>query len=697
MKPPAVPRNEAERLAALRRYEILDTPAEAEFDDLTRLASQVCGTPIALISLIDVDRQWFKSKVGLDASETPRDISFCGHAILQQEILEVPDVLEDERFRDNPLVTEPPKIRFYAGAPLVTPDGLAIGTLCVKDHVPRQLTDQQRDALAVLGRQVVRQLELRGALLREAQLAATLGTLNANLEQRVTERTVALAASEQHFVDLFESAPDALVLTNRKGMITLVNVQAERLFGWGRAELVGQPVEILMPRQSRKRHVGLRKQYLKTAVPRPMGAGRSVLRGVRKDGSSFPLDIGLSPLKWDGEPMVVAAVRDITERTHLEAQLLQAQKMESVGQLASGIAHDFNNLITVINGIAELAAEPLREGEPLYQELVAIREAGAKAATLTRQLLAFGRQQILQPTVVDLNAIVAGAEAMLRRVIGEHIKFVVHPGRELVPVRVDPGQLEQVIVNAVINSRDAMPQGGTLTIETSNVVLDESYRRAHVAVQPGPHVLLAISDTGIGMDDATKAKMFEPFFTTKGPGQGTGLGMSTAYGIVKQSGGSIWVYSEVGRGTTIKIYLPQTDEAAIESRAVRPEVATGGTETVLLVEDDAGIRRLAERVLASAGYTVLVAATGEEALLLLESHDRPLHLLFTDLVMPGISGRELAERLQGSHPEIRILYTSGYADNTIVPNGMLDDNGQFIGKPYSMEELRRKVRQVLDW
>ncbi|MEK6688399.1 MAG: PAS domain S-box protein, partial [Gemmatimonadota bacterium] len=377
-------------------------------------------------------------------------------------------------------------MRFYAGAPLVTPDGLAIGTLCVKDHVPRQLTDHQRDALQVLGRQVVRQLELRGALQREAQLGATLHNLNADLERRVAERTLALAVSERHFVDLFESAPDALVLTNRKGMIAQVNARAEQLFGWGRAELVGQPVEILMPPRGRKAHVGLRKQYLKTAVPRSMGTGR-VLRGVRKDGSSFPLDVSLSPLEWDGEPMVLAGVRDITERTHLEAQLLQAQKMESVGQLASGIAHDFNNLITVISGIAELAADALREGDPLRQELVAIREAGAKAAMLTRQLLAFGRQQILQPSVVDLNTIVAGVEVMLRRVIGEHIQFVVQPGRELVPVRVDPGQLEQVIVNAVINSRDAMPQGGTLTIETSNVVLDEAYSQANAAVRPGPH------------------------------------------------------------------------------------------------------------------------------------------------------------------------------------------------------------------
>jgi PAS domain S-box-containing protein len=419
---------------------------------------------------------------------------------------------------------------------------------------------------------------------------------------------------------------------------------------------------------------------------------------LRRDGKEIPVSqVIIAHKDSNGNVEFLSTIgRDVSETRLLEEQLRQSQKMEAVGRLAGGIAHDFNNLLTVISSTAELAARELREGDPLRAELAAIGDAGARAAALTRQLLAFSRKQVLHPTVVDLNTLVANVEAMLRRVIGEDIDLVARPGQGLASVKVDPGQIEQVILNLAINSRDAMPNGGTLTIETGNVLLDETYAKSHAGAQPGPQVMLAISDTGSGMDEATRQRVFEPFFTTKVPGKGTGLGLSTAYGIIKQSGGYIWVYSELGIGTTFKIYLPQVEEAPRESRPAAVVAAARGSERILIVEDEESLRGVAGRILESAGYTVLVAGTGAEALRLLERHLGRVHLLLTDVVMPGMNGRDLAKRLEVSHPEIKILYTSGYSDDAIASNGMLDEGVHFIGKPYTIAELTHKVREVLD-
>ena len=418
-----------------------------------------------------------------------------------------------------------------------------------------------------------------------------------------------------------------------------------------------------------------------------------------KDGSYRHFLVRASVLRDEhGQPIHLLGSRvDITERIQLQAQFLQAQKMESVGRLAGGVAHDFNNLLTIINGTAELGLVGLREGDPLYADLQEVRQAGERAAALTRQLLAFSRRQVLQPQVLSLNAVVGDMEGMLRRLIGEDVDLAFVPAEDLGRVKVDPGQVEQVLLNLAVNSRDAMPEGGTLTIATRNVELDETYAAQHSSVVPGLYVMLAISDTGVGMDEATRARIFEPFFTTKDPGRGTGLGLSTVYGIVKQSGGSIWVYSEIGKGTTFRVYLPRVEEAVDTDRPVRTSTVARGTETLLLVEDEEGLRHLAERVLKSAGYTVLVAANGGEGLLLLERHDGPVHLMLTDIVMPGMSGQELAERLQETRPEMKVLYSSGYTDDAILRHGVLDDKSHFISKPYSIVELTRKVREVLDW
>jgi PAS domain S-box-containing protein len=398
-----------------------------------------------------------------------------------------------------------------------------------------------------------------------------------------------------------------------------------------------------------------------------------------------------------GQPVrLLGSHVDVTEREALQAQLLQAQKMESVGRLAGGIAHDFNNLLTVINGTADLILMDLREGDPLRADLEEVRRAGERGAQLTRQLLAFSRKQILQPTVLSLNTVIADMQSMLRRLLGEDVILACTLADDLGSVRVDRAQIEQVLLNLTVNARDAMPGGGTLTIATRNVERDEAYAERHPSVVPGPYVLLSISDTGVGMDQATQARIFEPFFTTKGPERGTGLGLSTAWGIVKQSGGSIEVYSEVGKGTSFHVYLPRVEAAADRSQAVLTATVRGGGETILVVEDEEGLRHLAERALKSAGYRVLTAANGGEALLLLERLDGPVHLMLTDVVMPGMSGRDLAERLREMRPGMKVLYTSGYTDDIVLQHGVLDDVTDFLGKPYTVVDLTRRVREVLD-
>ena len=398
-----------------------------------------------------------------------------------------------------------------------------------------------------------------------------------------------------------------------------------------------------------------------------------------------------------GEPARMFGTHlDITERTLLETQLRQARKMESVGRLAGGVAHDFNNLLTVINSAAELAVMQTREDDPLRRELEEIRDAAKRAAALTRQLLAFSRKQVLRPVVLDLNALIASTEKMLRRLIGEDVDLVFRPAERLGAVRADPGQTEQVIVNLAVNARDAMPSGGKLTIETADVDVDEAHARSHADSQPGPHVMLAVSDTGTGMDAGTLERAFEPFFTTKEAGRGTGLGLSTVYGIVRQSGGHISVQSEVGAGTTVRVYLPRAEGAAQTAEAAPPEEPARGTETVLLVEDDQALRVLATRVLGSAGFTVVAAADPEEAERVLLGHQGPLHLLLTDVVLPGRSGREMAQRLTEMRPGLKVLFMSGYADDTILHRGVLDRGVQFIAKPFTGAALVRKVREVLD-
>jgi PAS domain S-box-containing protein len=421
-------------------------------------------------------------------------------------------------------------------------------------------------------------------------------------------------------------------------------------------------------------------------------------RIVRKDGAVIWVsDTAVVVSGSYSHPVMEGIIVDITERKLLENQLQQSRRMEAVGRLAGGIAHDFNNLLTIIKGYAELAEQRTGMQPDLRADIQQIENAAERASTLIRQLLAFSRRQVLQPKIIDLNAIVLGLDKLLGRLMGEHIEMVTRCGANVGHVKADPAQVEQVIMNLVVNARDAMPKGGRLTVETVNVELDSTYARDHVSVKPGSYVMLAVSDSGIGMSPETVAHIFEPFYTTKGSGQGTGLGLSTVYGIVKQSGGYIWVYSEPGKGSTFKVYLPRV-EAQVEAKPEVVEVGSAGkgSETILLVEDEEAVRELASRILSAKGYSVVAAKSTKEAEQYAGKHGAKIHLLLTDIIMPGTSGRELAKRITARHPRTRVLYMSGYTDNVLAQGGVLEAGLSFLQKPFTPGALVQKVRDVLD-
>ncbi len=494
---------------------------------------------------------------------------------------------------------------------------------------------------------------------------------------------------------LLESASQGIVCTGRNGAIVLVNRRMEELFGYSRDELLSMKVDQLLPANRRGDHPRQREDYFERPRMRPMGIGMD-LAGLRKDGSVFPLEISLSYLDTTEGRFAIAFVSDISQRKLLEEQLLHAQKMEAVGRLAGGVAHDFNNMLTVISGYNRMILDDLSPLDPLRGNAEEILKAADRAGALTNQLLAFSRRQIMRPTVLNVNALLANTEKMLRRLIGEDVELRLRPGEGLGNIRADSNHIEQAIVNLAVNARDAMPGGGQIVIETGNVYLDENYSRTHLGVQPGEFVMVAVSDTGHGMDAETRRHIFEPFFTTKERGKGTGLGLATVYGMVKQSGGDIWVYSELGKGTTFKLYFPRVQDAAAQQTSGESDrTQIRGTETILLVEDEKAVRELTLKMLQQLGYTVMASESGEAALALSEAYPGEIALLVTDVVMPNMSGRQLADALIKARPGIKVLYLSGYTENTVIHHGVLEQGVDFLPKPFSREVLAQKIREIL--
>jgi hypothetical protein len=508
-----------------------------------------------------------------------------------------------------------------------------------------------------------------------------------------------LRESELWLATTLKSIGDGVITTDSRERVTFLNPIAEALTGWKQEDAVGKELtQVLTILQEETR------ASAENPVTKALQEGQVVELAmdtvlVSSDGKEIPIADTAAPIVDDKGNLAGAVLvfRDITEHKRVEERLRESHKMEAVGRLAGGVAHEFNNLLMVIRGYSELLLQRSSANDLLRTNVKEIQKAADRAASLTRQLLAFSRKQVLQPKVLDLNAVVTEVEKMLRRLIGEDIELVTALEPGLGCVKADPGQIEQIILNLAVNARDAMPRGGRLTLETSNVELDEDFARQHSSVASGPHVLLAVSDTGTGMDVETQSHIFEPFFTTKGAGKGTGLGLSTVYGIVKQSGGTIWVENAPGRGTTFKICLPRVEEpAAAEGKSTGLTTPPRKSETILVVEDEEEVRQLVREFLAGKGYTILEARDGTEAIQLAQQHRGPIHLLVTDVVMPGMSGGNLAQRLASLRPETKVIFMSGYTDDAIVQHSVLEEGTDFLQKPFSLDALARTVREVLD-
>lgn len=700
MKAP-LPGNEARRLEALRQYEVLDTAPEAAFDDLTLLAAHICGVSTAMVSLVDEKRQWFKSKIGLSTSETPRDIAFCAHAILRpREVLEVTDARTDPRFADNPLVTGDPHIRFYAGAPLVTADGHALGTLCVMDPAPRSLTVDQLAALQALGRRVVAQLELRRQarelLAREQEAARLLEfaekSRRALLSVLEDEKLAAqnLRESEERFRSLIENASDMIAIVDEAGIIRYQSPSTPRLLGYSASEMLARPAgEFIHPDDRAK--VGEAIRRATTAHDKPVTVE---FRIQHKDGSWRVLQsIGKRMLGIAGKPQIVVNSRDVTENRMLERQFLHAQRMEAIGTLASGVAHDLNNILApmlMVAGILKLRANT----SPRDLELLAIIEnSGQRGAGIIRQLLAFSRGLSGERVTLQPKHLVHEMVKIMGETFPRNIVIVESMPGDLWTVEADATQLHQVIMNLCVNARDAMSAGGTLTVEGSNLTLPaEAEISLDTAARPGPYVLLQVRDTGTGIPPEILSRIFDPFFTTKGVGKGTGLGLSTVLGIIKNHGGFLRVLSEPGSGSIFQVYLPAAHgRVAPDRQDLGPPLPGGQGEEILIVDDEASIREATSSLLERHGYRVYTAGSGEEAMKVFLENQATLRLVLTDIMMPGMDGLAWIRALRVLDPAIPIIASSGLDQSQNATEFSALGVGQILAKPFGSAELLKAV------
>jgi PAS domain S-box-containing protein len=706
------PEKTAARLAALRRYAILDTPPEQAFDEIVQLAAEICDAPIAVINLIEDQRQWFKSVVGLDVRETPIGISICATMLDETGVVVVPDTRIDPRLATNPLITGDPGLHFYAGAILASENGTAFGTLCVLDTRPRAegLSDRQRSALGKLGRQVMAQLELRLVGRKLAQREVRMRAMAEALPQLMW------AGGPNGVPDYYNSRWfDYTGMDprdshgDRWAEFVHPEDRAEAVRRWRRAVATGEPYEVEYRLRSRD---GGYRWFLGRAVSTHDPASGALLRWL---GTCTDIEDVMRAREMERDLKIVLErevairtrelaetnaklVEEARQRARTEDALRQAQKMEALGQLTAGISHDFNNLLTGIMGSLELVRARLQAGRTadLDRLLQAAAVAGDRAGALTRRLMTFARRQTLDAAPTDVNHLVAAMDEFIRRTVGESIAVTIDLHHALWTVHCDAAQLENALLNLVINARDAMPDGGALHITTSNVALDAAYCATQANLEAGEFVCIEVRDTGTGMSPEVAARVMEPFFTTKPVGQGTGLGMSMLYGFVEQSGGHIRLSTAPGKGTAVSVYLPrslrpaqQEPSAATIASSGPPSGQTG--KTVLVVEDDATVRLLMRERLTEAGAVVIEAADGEAGLRILES-DRPIDVLMTDIGLPGLDGHTLAARAVALRPSLKILVVTAYGDRLLA--GDLPPGARLMTKPFALADLDAAFRDL---
>ena len=684
---------EARRVAALERARILDSLPEQTYDDIVSLASRVCDTPIALVSLVDSERQWFKAKIGLDIDETHRDFAFCSHAIDRPgATLEVADARLDARFANNPLVVGDPHVRFYAGAPIVTKHGDALGTVCVIDTKPRQLDAAQIDVLETLARHAAALIDLRELAVSATRGEGRLLDIADVLESQVVERT-------QERDRLWDLSEDLLVTTTYDGTLLRISPSWGRLLGYTSAALRSMRYRSLSHPDDAAAVDGLLKSARRTGKPVSF---EDRIRDVHGDWHVIawtltpdPCDKQLFGIGRD----VTQAKRDQEALATAETALRQAQKMEAVGQLTGGLAHDFNNLLTGITGSLELLQIRAAQGRfaELDRYVTAAQGAAKRAAALTHRLLAFARRQTLEAQPTDVNRLVTGLEEMIRRTIGPLHQLEVAGANGLWTALVDRNQLENALLNLCINARDAMPDGGRITIETSNEWLD-SRAALDRDLPEGQFIVLGVTDTGTGMSPEVLKRAFDPFFTTKPLGAGTGLGLSMVYGFARQSDGQVRLQSEVGRGTSVRLYLPRhhgADEVPAQETRATINGEAGAEETILVVDDEPTVRMLIAEVLGELGYRSIEAQDAAGGLKVLLS-DARIDLLITDVGLPGgMNGRQLADAARVARSGLKVLFVTGYAENAVMGNGQLDLGMRVLTKPFSIETLIRRVQDSL--
>jgi PAS domain S-box-containing protein len=689
-----IPADEGERLTVLRQYGILDTPPEAMFDRITRVLTRQLDVPIALISLVDESRQWFKSSVGLDAPETPRELAFCAHAIMGKDIMVVPDATADGRFAHNPLVTDTPNIRFYAGAPLTTKSGHNLGTLCVIDTTPRKLTDDQYDTLAELSQIIIDLLDLREKAMRviKSEHAARLMA-----ERMVKENASALIESNQRFRDITDHIPGIVyqfrldAAGNRS--IPYVSPTVKSILGFEPKAIMDDALVLLnavVPEDRNAFETSIRRSYQTLAPWEWEGRARKASGEIAWfRGTSTPRRLADGSVLWNG------LILDQSDLRETQNQLRQAQKMEAVGQLTGGVAHDFNNILAIIQGNNEMLADVVGNSQ---ENVLAIHRATRRAADLTQHLLAFSRRQPLNPRPIELATLIADIAKLLGRSLGESIRIDHLTPPDCWNVFADSSQLENAIVNIAINARDAMPRGGTLTISCANRHVAPGAAWAGDDFLPeGDYVTIEITDTGTGMAPDIVAHAFEPFFTTKEVGKGSGLGLSMVYGFARQSGGKAMIESREGVGTTISLHLPRAVDARNTTAEAAPEsIPLGNGENILVIEDNADLQALIVSLLGVLRYTPLAAGDAREARQVLAANP-DIDLILSDVVLPGgTSGPEMIAQIRATNPTVKVVYMSGYPQ---APGSLSEfagpDAAELLPKPFNKARLATALRDAL--